>query len=73
MASRTADCVPILVEAESEVVVIHAGWRGIANGIIERTLSNVTGLVCAAVGPCISVDAYEVGVEVVNGITDAHL
>ena len=71
LAIRTADCVPVLVEAETEVFVIHAGWRGIANGIIEQTLSNVEGLRCAAVGPCISVDAYEVGPEVVDGITAA--
>ena len=68
LAIRTADCVPVLVEAEHEVVVIHAGWRGIANGIIEKTLANVKGLRSAAVGPCISVDAYEVGPEVIEGI-----
>ena len=71
LAIRTADCVPILVEAETEVIVIHAGWRGIANGIIEKTLSQVQGLRCAAVGPCISVDAYEVGQEVIDGIANA--
>lgn len=71
LAIRTADCVPVLVEAENEVIVIHAGWRGIANGIIEKTLSNVQNLHGAAVGPCISVDAYEVGFEVVEGIASA--
>ena len=71
LAIRTADCVPILVEAEEEVVVIHAGWRGIANNIIEKTLLEVPSLRCAAIGPCISVDAYEVGEEVVLGIKEA--
>jgi len=68
LAIRTADCVPILVESDSEVFAIHAGWRGIANGIIIKTLRNVEGLRAAAIGPCISVDAYEVGWEVVDGI-----
>ena len=68
LAIRTADCVPVLVEAEDEVIVIHAGWRGIANGIIEKTLSTVQGLSCAAIGPCISSAAYEVGQEVIEGI-----
>ena len=68
LAIRTADCVPILVESEYDVIVIHAGWRGIANGIIEKTLHNIRGLQHAAIGPCISVDAYEVGSEVVDGI-----
>ena len=69
----TADCVPILLFDKHAKIVgcIHAGWRGIANGIIEQTLSNVEGLRCAAIGPCISVDAYEVGAEVVDGITCA--
>lgn len=68
LAIRTADCVPVLVEAENEVFAIHAGWRGIANGIITKVLCNVVGLKTAVVGPCISVDAYEVGQEVVDGI-----
>lgn len=68
LAIRTADCVPILVEAEHDVIVIHAGWRGIANGIIEQTLHSIQGLRYAAIGPCISVEAYEVGHEVVDGI-----
>ena len=38
VAIRTADCVPVLVECEGSVAAIHAGWRGIANGIIGKTL-----------------------------------
>ena len=68
LAIRTADCVPILVEADTDVFAIHAGWRGIANGIVLKTLQQVQGLRAAAIGPCISVDAYEVGREVVDGI-----
>ena len=68
LAIRTADCVPILVESDTEVFAIHAGWRGIANGIITKTLLHVQGLRAAAIGPCISLEAYEVGREVVDGI-----
>ncbi len=68
LAIRTADCVPILVESETTVFAIHAGWRGIANGIITKTLLHVDGLRAAAIGPCISLEAYEVGWEVVDGI-----
>ena len=68
LAIRTADCVPILVEAAHRVFAIHAGWRGIANGIIEKTLQGVPDLYAAVIGPCISVEAYEVGEEVIEGI-----
>ena len=71
LAIRTADCVPVLIEAEEEIFAIHAGWRGIANGIIPKTLNGVSGLKAAVVGPCISVDAYEVGYEVVEGLLRA--
>ena len=73
LAIRTADCVPILVEAQASVVAIHAGWRGIANGIIEKTLVDIPDLKAAVIGPCISVDAYEVGSEVVEGIAQTGI
>ena len=71
LAIRTADCVPILVESKTAVFAIHAGWRGIANGIITKTLLHIEGLRAAAIGPCISLDAYEVGMEVVDGIVSS--
>lgn len=63
---RTADCVPIFLWHKSQplVGIIHAGWRGLAAGIIPRTLA---ALPCrssdlqAWIGPAISVQAYEVG------------
>ena len=64
---RVADCVPILLAGPGVVGVIHAGWRGIAAGVIGATVAAIgdaDGLV-AAVGPCISVDRYEVGPELV--------
>jgi len=68
---RTADCVPILVECAGMVAAIHAGWRGIANGIVGKTIQALKEPLAAAVGPCISVANYEVGFEVVDGIVQA--
>jgi YfiH family protein len=68
-AILTADCVPILLAADAGdlVVAIHAGWRGLAGGIVAATLRHVgaepQGLM-AWIGPCIGPQHYEVGAEV---------
>jgi hypothetical protein len=63
----TADCVPILVAAEdgSAVAAIHAGWRGLASGVIETGLRATTAAangasLVAAVGPAARGCCYEV-------------
>lgn len=76
LAIRTADCVPILVANEHGVAAIHAGWRGIAAGVVHRALdllADATGTshAVAAVGPHIGRAAYEVGSEVFAGIAAA--
>jgi hypothetical protein len=65
----TADCLPILLcnQTGTKIAAIHAGWRGLLNGVIESTLSglnspNETWL--AWLGPAISQKNYEVGHEV---------
>jgi len=66
---QTADCLPILLCARdgSEIAAIHAGWRGLAAGIINATLDEMQaqgeGLL-AWLGPAITQDAFEVGLEV---------
>jgi YfiH family protein len=62
----TADCLPILVTNTegSEVAAIHAGWRGLANGIVENTLATLASspeTLMVWVGPSISQPYYEVG------------
>lgn len=65
----TADCMPVLFcEPESRVIgAAHAGWKGAAEGILEATieamgaLGAARGQIRAAIGPCISQSAYEVG------------
>lgn len=63
----TADCVPILLcdKEGATVSAIHAGWQGLLNGIIEKTLNTLpAGDYCAWIGPCISQPYFEVGQEV---------
>jgi len=67
---RVADCVPILLFCRKWIAAIHAGWRGLAAGVIENTL-NCAGLaggdkVEAVIGPCAGSLRYEVGQEVID-------
>jgi polyphenol oxidase len=64
-----ADCLPVLFcdRAGSAVAIAHAGWRGLATGVIERTVEAMAlpgGDLLAYLGPAISADAFEVGQEV---------
>jgi YfiH family protein len=68
-AILTADCLPILVAARdgSAVGAAHAGWRGLAGGVIAATLGALAlppGDLIAWLGPCIGPERYEVGAEV---------
>lgn len=65
----TADCLPLLVydAAQKRVAAIHAGWRGLANGIIEITLDAMEAVpeqTSIWLGPAIGPSAFEVGSEV---------
>lgn len=65
----TADCLPILLTHRqgTTVAAIHAGWRGLASGIITKTIQtlNLPGAdILAWLGPAISQPCYEVGDEV---------
>lgn len=63
----TADCLPVVLgNAEgSEVANLHAGWRGLAGGIIENTIASMnTAPTWAWLGAAISQDCFEIGVEV---------
>jgi YfiH family protein len=66
---RTADCLPVLLCScdGSEIAAIHAGWRGLAAGIVEATLAKMSTTasdLIAWFGPAISQAAFEVGPEV---------
>lgn len=65
----TADCLPILIcnRKGTYVAAIHAGWRGLADGIIEKTLQAMnlsSDDMMAWLGPAIGSKVYEVGAEV---------
>ena len=71
---RTADCLPVLLSAGdgTEVAVAHAGWRGLAAGVIEATvgkMSHAPSELIAWLGPAISQAAFEVGDEVLGAFT----
>lgn len=65
----TADCLPIVVAGGGAVGVLHAGWKGLADGVVEagvRKLQELTssGPLSAAIGPGAGGCCYEVGAEV---------
>ncbi len=63
-----ADCLPVAIAGEGAVAMIHAGWRGLAAGVIEsgvRAVGELDGEALVAVmGPCAGPCCYEVGPEV---------
>ncbi len=67
-AILTADCVPILFcnKDGTKIAAIHAGWKGICNGIIENTIKifSDSETILVWIGPCISSEHYEVGKDV---------
>jgi YfiH family protein len=76
---QTADCVPILI-ADSEaraVAAVHAGWRGTAAGISEKTVERLKNKfqvrpenLTAVIGPHIGVCCYEIGDDVAAAMAD---
>ncbi|CAN5188183.1 purine nucleoside phosphorylase YfiH [soil metagenome] len=76
-AVLTADCLPVLLCSRDGacVAAVHAGWRGLAAGIIEAALENMGAAardVRAWLGPAIGAAAYEVGDDVRSRFTDAR-
>ena len=68
-AVLTADCLPVLLcdRSGSIVAIAHAGWRGLAGGVIENVVAAMEvepGTLLAWLGPAIGPDAFEVGVDV---------
>lgn len=71
LAIMTADCLPILLcnKQGTEIAAIHSGWRGLAKGIIENTLSKMQSEpdeLLAWIGPAICQSCYEVGGEILE-------
>lgn len=75
LAVLTADCVPLLFACRdgSAVAVAHAGWRGLAAGVIEATCARLSGsadALSAWLGPAIGAASYEVGEDVRAAFVD---
>ncbi|SFG89271.1 conserved hypothetical protein [Neptunomonas qingdaonensis] len=69
----TADCLPVVLTDGNKVAAAHAGWRGLADGVLETTLAQFSGSeVYVWLGPAIGPDAFEVGEEVRQQFCD-HL
>jgi YfiH family protein len=69
LAIRVADCIPVLLAAQDAHVIgaAHAGWRGLAAGVVEATLAAMrvpAHAVAAWLGPAIGATAFEVGADV---------
>ncbi len=78
VGALAADCAPVLLaDVQAGVVgAAHAGWRGALEGVLDATVETMVAQgarrdrIAAAVGPCISQRAYEVGPEFVERFID---
>jgi polyphenol oxidase len=65
----TADCLAVAIAGDCAVAMVHAGWRGLADGVLREGVAAVRGLgaggeLSAAIGPGAGPCCYEVGEEV---------
>jgi purine-nucleoside/S-methyl-5'-thioadenosine phosphorylase / adenosine deaminase len=75
VAVLTADCVPVALAdpATGQVAVVHAGWRGVAGGVLPAAVARFAtpGEILAVVGPAVGPDHYEVGPDVADAVSAA--
>ena len=75
---RTADCLAILLcnQSGTEVAALHGGWRGLAAGIIEKTLvhfQSPPSELMAWLSPAICAKHYEIDASVYHAFVDHHI
>ncbi|WP_096087334.1 peptidoglycan editing factor PgeF [Agaribacterium haliotis] len=73
----TADCLPLLIcdKAGSQVAAVHAGWKGLADGIVSRAVAAFdapASELMVYLGPAISQAAFEVGEDVRQAFENAQ-
>lgn len=76
LAVMTADCLPVALVSHdgSEFALVHAGWRGLAGGVLERTIERFrapTDQIMAWLGPAIGPEHFEVGTDVRDAFVEA--
>ena len=74
MAVATADCLPVVLSGKCQSAAVHAGWRGLAGGILRRTLQRLADPaeeLAAWIGPGIGPCCYEVGQDVADRVADS--
>lgn len=73
----TADCLPVLLTDKhgSRVAALHAGWRGLAQGILEAGVARfpANAEILAWLGPAIGPEKFEVGEEVIEQLSIAGI
>ena len=75
LAILTADCLPVVFAADDgrEVAAAHAGWRGLAAGVLEATVASMrtpADRIVAWLGPAAGPQAYEIGEEVYRAFVE---
>lgn len=61
-----ADCAPVVLVGDRGLAAVHAGWRGLVAGVVEKGIECVGPVTSAWIGPSIHACCYEVGPEVVG-------
>jgi hypothetical protein len=63
LAVRTADCVPVVLLGSEAVGIVHAGWKGLLDGVVGRAVAALEALdgapIVAHLGPCVRAGCYE--------------
>lgn len=72
MAIKTADCLPVVIEGKKGAVFLHAGWRGLADGILERNELVHIEPIRALIGPSIHACCFEVSEDFKNNFPDSE-
>ena len=74
LAVQVADCAPVALVADGVVGVAHAGWRGLAAGVLPATVAAMralgAGRISAEIGPCIRPACYEFGAEDLDAVAE---
>ncbi len=71
LAIKTADCLPVVIEGNKGVVFLHAGWKGLATGILERPEIGLIDPRNAFVGPSIHECCFEVSEDFKNNFIES--